>query len=66
MVTENHTVRVGENFQKEIQEIKEKRIESRIDEKKKSTRVLSNLLVRHKLWPQIKEEMIVEIINDTE
>ncbi len=66
MVSENYTVRVGDNFKKEIQIIKEERIKSGIDKKQKSIRVLSNLLVRHKLWNKIKEEMIKEVLNDTE
>ena len=66
MASENYTVRVGDNFKKEIQKIKEERIKLRIDKKKKSIRVLSNLLVRHKLWSKIKEDMIQEILNDTE
>lgn len=64
--SENHTVRVGDNFHNEMEEIKESRIEKGIDKKKKSTRVLSNLLVRHKLWNKIKEEMIEVDLNDSE
>ena len=66
MVLENYKVRVGDNFKKEIKKIKEKRINLGMDKKKKSIRVLSNLLVKHKLWSIIKEDMIQEVLNDTE
>lgn len=54
----NVTTRVGERFNKEVEEIKKKRIELGIDKKKKSTRFLSDLIVRHLLWKKIKEEII--------
>lgn len=62
--SENHTVRIGNNFHKEIENIQEERLDSGIDKKKKSMRVLSNLLVRHKLWNKIKQEMIEVNLND--
>lgn len=54
------TARIGEAFNKEIQEIKEARLKSGIDKKKKSTRRLTNLLIKHKHWPKIKGEAIEE------
>lgn len=50
--------RNGENFSKEIETIKDKRLKLNIDKKRKSTRILTNLLVKHECWNQIKEEMI--------
>lgn len=55
---EDHTTRVGKEFIKEIEEVRKERLELKIDTKKKSTRRLTNLLVKHKLWPKIKAEMI--------
>lgn len=54
----NHTVRVGDNFHKEIEDIKQERLDNGTDQKKKSTRVLTDLLVRHNFWNKIKKEMI--------
>lgn len=54
----------GGNFNKEINDIKEARVEEGIDKKKTSTRILSNLLVRHKYWPKIKLEMIAKNLKD--
>lgn len=52
------TARLGERFTKEINEIKEKRIEEKTDKKKKSTRFLSDLIVKHKDWKNIKKDII--------
>lgn len=54
----DHPTRVGLNFINEINEIQKQRLDLGVDKKKKSVRRLTNLLVRHKLWPKIKEEMI--------
>lgn len=54
----NHTARIGEKFSQEIDDIKSERLKLKKDKKKKSTRRLTNLLVRHNLWPKIKKEMI--------
>ena len=50
--------RIGQDFENEIQHIKDKRLELKIDEKKKSTRVLTNLLIKHDLWNKVKKDMI--------
>lgn len=54
----NVTARIGDKFNKEIEDIKNKRLEIGIDKKRKSTRRLTNLIVRHDHWRKIKEEMI--------
>ena len=64
--TENHTVRIGDKFHKEIEEIQKSRMDSGLDKKKRSFRILSNLLVRHKLWSKIKQEMKEVDLNDIE
>ena len=58
----NVTARVGENFSKEIEEIKDERLKRGIDTKRKSTRVLTNKIVTHRDWKTIKEETIKEDI----
>lgn len=54
----NHTTRIGEKFMKEISEIQKKRIDLGKDKKKRSVRDLSNLIIRHDFWEEIKEDMI--------
>jgi len=55
----NVTARIGENFSKEIEEIKEERLKRGIDKKRKSTRRLTNLLIKHDNWEKIKEDTIL-------
>lgn len=54
----NHTERIGEEFSLELKEIKDKRKKSGLDEKRRSTRELTNLITKHVHWPVIKEEMV--------
>ena len=54
----NHTARIGKDFSSELNDVIEERLKLGVDDKKKSIRRLTNLLVRHKLWPKIKKEMI--------
>lgn len=62
----NVTARLGEKFSEEIEEIKEERLKSGIDEKKKSTRRLTNLIVKHSAWPIIKKDTIELKLEDEE
>ena len=55
---ENVTARIGEHFSKEIEDIKEQRLERGIDKNRKSTRKLTNLLIKHRDWKKIKEDTI--------
>ena len=50
--------RVGERFFKEVDDIKIGRIKNGRSKEKPSMRVVSNLIVRHKNFQQIKEEII--------
>lgn len=52
------TQRIGEDFNKEIESIKQERMKSKIDKKKKSTRVLTNMITKHREWPTIKKDLI--------
>lgn len=53
----SHTARMGDEFSKEIEEIKDVRLKKGIDKKRKSTRKLTNLIPKHKHWPKIKADM---------
>lgn len=55
---ENVITRIGEEFSKELEEIKKIRIEEGIDKKKKSLRALTNLIITHEGWAKIKEDII--------
>ena len=52
------TERIGKDFNDEIEEIKKARIDNGLDKKKKSTKRLTNLFPKHKLWNQIKKDTI--------
>lgn len=58
MTLKNHTSRIGENFMKEINYIKNKRFGLGIDKKKKSIRWITDLIIRHEAWRKIKEDTI--------
>ena len=62
--SKNVTSRIGEDFSKEIEEIKEERLKRGIDKKRKSTRILTNLIVTHSGWPNIKEDTIKENLKE--
>ena len=54
--SKNHLTRVGEDFARNVQKINEKRIE--LGSKKLSIRLLTNILIKHKSWPIIVEDLI--------
>lgn len=66
MNTKNKTARIGEDFNREIEEIKKERKERKIDKNKKSTRILTNLIVKHRDWKKIKEDTIELKLSDEE
>ena len=57
-MTKNITVRIDPRFNDELEDIKDKRLERKIDKKRISSRKLTSLIPRHKRWGRIKEEMI--------
>lgn len=65
MKEKNVTARIGENFSRELEEIKKERVDRGIDKKKKSTRRLTNLMVKHKHFKKIKEDTIEINLEDT-
>ena len=50
--------RVGHRFDEELEEIKVARIENKKSKEKVSTAKISNLIVRHKNFKKIKEDII--------
>ena len=58
MTKETTTARIGEDFSKELEFVKDQRIKTKIDKKRKSTKRLTNLIVKHKFWKKIKEDLI--------
>lgn len=58
--------RVGLRFNDEVEDIKNKRILSNLDTKPLTTRTITNLIVRHKNWNKIKEDIVIldEIIEN--
>lgn len=58
--------RIGLRFDKEIEDIKVERINKRIDKEKISTEKISNLIVRNKLWPEIKKAIVTATKEEVE
>jgi len=58
-ISNNHTARLGDIFNKEIEEIKKERKEKGLDKTQRSTRQLTNLIIKHDLWKKIKKDMII-------
>lgn len=54
----SHTHRIGLNFNSRIEFIKEKRLLCGIDKKKKSTRKITDTIIKHKHWAQIENDTI--------
>lgn len=50
--------RIGERFDKEIEDIKIARIVNKKSKEKPSTKTISNLIARHKYFKKIKEDII--------
>lgn len=56
--SEGHTARIGMNFAAELELIKNGRLEKGMDKKRRSTRKLTELMIRHNSWDDIKSDMI--------
>ena len=50
--------RIGERFYKEIERIKDARLKNGKSKDRVATEKITNLIVRHKLWPDIANEII--------
>lgn len=60
----NVTTRIGEDFSKELEEIKQERLDKKLDKKKKSIRRLTNLIIKHDAWPKIKKGLLEVNLED--
>lgn len=58
MGIESKLNRIGIAFDNEIEEIKKQRVDKGIDKKKRSTRKLTNLIIKHRDWKDIKKDLI--------
>lgn len=58
MTDNSVTARNGTNFSEELEDIKQERLDRGIDKKRKSTRRLTNLIVKHRDWGKIKADTI--------
>lgn len=54
----NKTDRIGCLFHKEVEYIKDERLDKGIDKVRSSTRAITNKLVKHTNWEQIKSDLI--------
>lgn len=50
--------RIGKRFHLEIEKIKDKRLRNGNSRDRISTEKVTNLIIRHKSWPEISEEII--------
>ncbi len=50
--------RIGEKFYKEVELIKDKRLRNGKDKDRMSTKIITNLIVRHNSWPEIAKKII--------
>jgi hypothetical protein len=54
----NELIRVSKKFNEELENIQKKRIDIGLDEKETSKPKLTDLIVKHKSWSNIKEDMV--------
>lgn len=54
----NSTTRIDVKFNNELEEIKDQRLERKIDKNRISSNKITSLIPRHKRWEKIKEEII--------
>lgn len=50
--------RLGINFHREIEAVKDARLKKGLSKDRPSTERITNLIVRHKLWKNISEDII--------
>ncbi len=50
--------RIGQKFYKEVEAIKDKRLRNGKDKDRMSTKIITNLIVRHDLWADIAKKII--------
>lgn len=57
-IINDKTVRVDPTFNDEIEDIKKKRLEKKLDHKRISTRIITALIRKHNSWKMIKEDLV--------
>lgn len=50
--------RIGIRLYNEVEDIKDKRLRNGKSKERVATEKITNLITRHKLWPEIKQEII--------
>lgn len=55
--------RVGCKFQEELNDIRQKRMDEKVDDRKATNPELTNMIPRHKNWKEIKEDLINHIFK---
>lgn len=53
-----HTARICAEFNKELEDIIKKRVEKGTDKKKKSKKKLTNLIIKHIRWKEMKHDLM--------
>ena len=60
----NKILRVDEEFAKELEDLKINRIKSGKDHKLKSDRRLTAAIRRHRLWPTIRDDILLSELKE--
>lgn len=56
--TQSHQSRIGTNFFKRVEEIKDTRLTSGKDKERISSEKITNLIVKHKFWKEVEKDII--------
>ncbi len=56
--TQSHPARLGSNFFKRIEEIKDVRLRKGSDKERISTEKVTNLIIKHKFWSEVEKDII--------
>lgn len=56
--TQSHAARLGNNFFKRIEEIKNARLKKGIDKERISTEKVTNLIIKHNSWSDVEKDII--------
>ena len=57
-MAQNKIIRVSEKFNKEIEDIQKKRVENGVDKKEISKPGISDLIITHNSWNEMKQNII--------
>ncbi len=56
--TKSHPSRIGSNFFKGVEKIKDARLRKGLDKERISSEKITNLIIKHKLWDKVEEDII--------